>query len=295
MNTAAHDAVNIPKGPSTGPKTEAGKQKSSRNAIRTGLYAARDFMREGEEEEYAQSLIRLMDELTPEGTLEETFATEIMGATWRLRRCRCRRGLRYGRRPRLRPHDGCAHGKAAEIGRPRPTAVPPDPPPLHRRTGKTPEGKVSVRAKPGQVPACSRTGTRVHRRPRRFRRPHGPRRQTTGSKVSRIRPEFVCNPAPTPPAADGSFCKTHVGQVSDLPSSTPTRRTTQNSSPKRPLPLRFRSEIQALLRPARSKCLRRIRSEARLGSIAALQRSARLKTRLPEAVFAGRNLIALHN
>ena len=83
----ANDAVNIPKGPG-GPKTEQGKAKSSRNAIRTGLYAARDFMREGEEEEYAQSLIKLMDELTPEGTLEETFATEIMGATWRLRRCR---------------------------------------------------------------------------------------------------------------------------------------------------------------------------------------------------------------
>jgi len=82
-----NDAVNIPKGPS-GPKTEAGKAKSSRNAIRTGLYAARDFMREGEEEEYAQTLIKLMDELTPEGTLEEVFATEIMGATWRLRRCR---------------------------------------------------------------------------------------------------------------------------------------------------------------------------------------------------------------
>ena len=82
-----NDAVNIPKGPS-GPKTEAGKAKSSRNAIRTGLYAARDFMREGEEEEYAQTLIKLMDELTPESTLEETFATEIMGATWRLRRCR---------------------------------------------------------------------------------------------------------------------------------------------------------------------------------------------------------------
>jgi hypothetical protein len=29
-----------------------------------------------------------MDELTPENTVEETFATEIMGATWRLRRCR---------------------------------------------------------------------------------------------------------------------------------------------------------------------------------------------------------------
>ena len=82
-----NDAVNIPKGPG-GPKTEQGKAKSSRNAIRTGLYAARDFIREGEEEEYAQSLIKLMDELTPDGTLEETFATEIMGATWRLRRCR---------------------------------------------------------------------------------------------------------------------------------------------------------------------------------------------------------------
>jgi hypothetical protein len=73
---------------SSGPITEAGKANSSRNAIRTGLYAARDFIRTGEEEEYAQSLIRLMDELTPDGELETTFATEIMGATWRLRRCR---------------------------------------------------------------------------------------------------------------------------------------------------------------------------------------------------------------
>src|SRR5450432_1563645 len=61
---------------------------SSRNAIRTGLYSARDFILPGEEEEYAQTLIQLMDELTPDGTIEQPFATEIMGATWRLRRCR---------------------------------------------------------------------------------------------------------------------------------------------------------------------------------------------------------------
>src|SRR5580698_2095604 len=72
----------------TGPRTEAGKSKSSRNALRTGIYAARDFVRPEEEEEYAQTLIKLMDELTPDGTVEETFATEIMGAHWRLRRCR---------------------------------------------------------------------------------------------------------------------------------------------------------------------------------------------------------------
>ena len=87
MSSVANDAVNIPP-TSTGPKTEAGKAKSSRNAIRTGLYAARDFVRPDEEEEYAQTLIKLMDELTPEGVMEQTFATEIMGATWRLRRCR---------------------------------------------------------------------------------------------------------------------------------------------------------------------------------------------------------------
>jgi len=87
MSSVANDAVNIPP-TSTGPKTEAGKARSSRNAIRTGLYAARDFVRPEEEEEYAQTLIKLMDELTPENTVEQTFATEIMGATWRLRRCR---------------------------------------------------------------------------------------------------------------------------------------------------------------------------------------------------------------
>ena len=87
MTIDAATAATLKNG-STGPKTEAGKAKSSRNAIRTGLYAARDFVRPDEEEEYAQTLIKLMDELTPENSVEQTFATEIMGATWRLRRCR---------------------------------------------------------------------------------------------------------------------------------------------------------------------------------------------------------------
>jgi hypothetical protein len=37
---------------------------------------------------YARTLTSLMSELTPENSVEETFAIEIMGATWRLRRCR---------------------------------------------------------------------------------------------------------------------------------------------------------------------------------------------------------------
>jgi hypothetical protein len=75
-------------GSGTGPRTPAGKANSCRNAITTGLYTAHDFIRRGEEEEYSQTQQRLMAELAPVGVLEETFATEIMGATWRLRRCR---------------------------------------------------------------------------------------------------------------------------------------------------------------------------------------------------------------
>jgi hypothetical protein len=58
------------------------------NNAKRGIYAARDFIRKGEEAEYTDTVLALMEQLQPEGILEETFATEIMGATWRLRRCR---------------------------------------------------------------------------------------------------------------------------------------------------------------------------------------------------------------
>jgi hypothetical protein len=48
----------------------------------------RDFILAGEDEEYAQTFTALMAELAPGSILEQTFATEIMGANWRLRRCR---------------------------------------------------------------------------------------------------------------------------------------------------------------------------------------------------------------
>jgi hypothetical protein len=57
-------------------------------ATKRSLYAAHDFIREGEEAEYTDTILALMEQLGPEGILEETFAAEIMGATWRLRRCR---------------------------------------------------------------------------------------------------------------------------------------------------------------------------------------------------------------
>src|ERR1700678_231107 len=127
---------------STRPKTEAGKSKSSRNAIRTGLYAARDFVRPEEEEEYAQTLIKLMDELTPENSVEQTFATEIMGATWRLRRCRLvEENFSFLEDLNFDPmiDERTEKQQKSRIRGPRPRPAPPDPPPLPHRTPQPPE------------------------------------------------------------------------------------------------------------------------------------------------------------
>jgi hypothetical protein len=75
----------------TGDATDATRTQptgSAANAIKHGLFTAQDFIREGEEDEYARTVKSLWSELSPDGTLEEVFTTEIIGATWRLRRCR---------------------------------------------------------------------------------------------------------------------------------------------------------------------------------------------------------------
>ncbi|HKD07234.1 MAG TPA: SEC-C domain-containing protein [Bryobacteraceae bacterium] len=80
--------INEPLTTATGPRTPEGKARSSQNATRIGLYAARDFIRDGEDEEYIEGFNELMKELDPQTPLEKVFATEIMSANWRLRRCR---------------------------------------------------------------------------------------------------------------------------------------------------------------------------------------------------------------
>jgi hypothetical protein len=72
----------------TGPRTDLGKSRSTQNALKTGLFAAHDFIRTGEEDEYQATYLGLMHELAPHGILEQVFADEIMSANWRLRRCR---------------------------------------------------------------------------------------------------------------------------------------------------------------------------------------------------------------
>jgi hypothetical protein len=73
---------------STGPRTEPGKARSSRNALSFGLFTLNDFVRENEAEDYTKISTSLWTELTPEGIVEEFLTSELMSATWRLRRCR---------------------------------------------------------------------------------------------------------------------------------------------------------------------------------------------------------------
>jgi len=73
---------------STGPRTESGKAASSKNATKTGLFAAHDYMLDGEKATYEKELTALWLELQPKGILEEIFTQEVMSANWRLRRCR---------------------------------------------------------------------------------------------------------------------------------------------------------------------------------------------------------------
>jgi len=72
----------------TGPRTEEGKTTSSQNALKSGLYAKEDFVLPDERDEYSRHYLFLMEELSPEGFLEQVFADEIFSANWRLRRCR---------------------------------------------------------------------------------------------------------------------------------------------------------------------------------------------------------------
>jgi uncharacterized protein YecA (UPF0149 family) len=72
---------------STGPVTAEGKSRISRNAVKTGLFSAGDFLLRDETEIYTEFCNAYQTDLAPAGPVEETFAAEIIHAAWRLRRC----------------------------------------------------------------------------------------------------------------------------------------------------------------------------------------------------------------
>ncbi len=72
---------------STGPRTEAGKSRASRNAVTFGIYSAGDYVRPEDSDVYPLFCESFQKSLRPKGALEQTLAAEIIHAAWRLRRC----------------------------------------------------------------------------------------------------------------------------------------------------------------------------------------------------------------
>ena len=62
---------------STGPVTDQGKSRASRNAAKTGLFSAGDFVLRDETQIHAEFCAAYQTDLAPVGPVEETFAAEI--------------------------------------------------------------------------------------------------------------------------------------------------------------------------------------------------------------------------
>jgi hypothetical protein len=74
----------------TGPRTAAGKERSSLNALKHGLTSRRIVLPYENQAEYDALLKDLLDESQPVGTLEFELVNDIAAALWRLRRVRGR-------------------------------------------------------------------------------------------------------------------------------------------------------------------------------------------------------------
>jgi hypothetical protein len=96
---------------STGPRTEAGKAKSARNAVTHGLAAGVLFIAPEERAEFDAFEAALKEDMKPEGALEMDAMREFRDAAWRLKRIRaCMKALylEHGADPLVHPETAAA-------------------------------------------------------------------------------------------------------------------------------------------------------------------------------------------
>ena len=70
----------------TGPRTAAGKERSSRNAVQHGLTAKRIVVREEDRAEYEEIRSQLFAQVRPQGALQEITFNQLLHAAWNLER-----------------------------------------------------------------------------------------------------------------------------------------------------------------------------------------------------------------
>jgi hypothetical protein len=71
---------------STGPRTEEGKEKSSRNATKFGLFTRHVLLPDEDEAELGALRDGIADRLKPADALEEVYVERVVATTWRLQR-----------------------------------------------------------------------------------------------------------------------------------------------------------------------------------------------------------------
>ena len=88
MATAAQVAANQANAQySTGPRTEEGKAKVAHNAGKHGLCAQYLIVRDDEREDLEALASQLRDQLSPQGSLEDTLFDNLLLAKWNMARC----------------------------------------------------------------------------------------------------------------------------------------------------------------------------------------------------------------
>ena len=87
MSTAAQIAANLVNAQaSTGPRSEEGKERSSLNALKTGLTGRTVLMPGEEDKAYQDHVCRFIDEFSPATAREEELVQSLADTRWRLLR-----------------------------------------------------------------------------------------------------------------------------------------------------------------------------------------------------------------
>ena len=76
----------LPDSKALGPRTQRGKQKSSRNATKHGVFSKVITLESESKAEYEELLAGLRETLQPKGALEELLVEKLATTVWRLRR-----------------------------------------------------------------------------------------------------------------------------------------------------------------------------------------------------------------
>ena len=88
MSTAAQQQANKENAQhSTGPRTEEGKQRTSQNALKHGLYANDPLIRGEDPDDFYAHGAELDNQLRPANAVEEDLVEQIIDITWSLKRC----------------------------------------------------------------------------------------------------------------------------------------------------------------------------------------------------------------